>query len=453
MVKQKFKIQLLTLILIFSMLTISSVFSQERSLKVGAASVEVTPQLNPGDIPPSGKYAHEKLYVRAIVLDNGITRAALLSCDGNFGGATYNSIAPQIASELNCPLENIIMSGTHSHSARFIESPGNTALDAVRKAKLKLQPAKVGYGTGKAYLNVNRDAIDKTTRLWSQAANPEGPSDKTLAIVLFTDMKGVPIAAYMNYAMHPINGYATGLVSADFPGAACCYVEQAFGDKMVMLFTQGASGDQNPLWLRPSTNVYASKTGVEITGYEMKREKLEAPIRQKSVPVGPATPEVIDVFNRWIDALGMILGEEAIRVMTNIDKLESDVRIQGTKEIITLPGRKRTDSGWEGTPGTYVDGPPVDIRLGLLGIGDIAVANINSELYSIFAQHLKLMSPMTNTILVSMANGGTSSGYIVDDASYGKYTFQVLDNKLKPGHAEQGIIDGLVNLITKYNAK
>jgi hypothetical protein len=49
-------------------------------LRVGAARVDITPPVNP-QYPPSGNYEHEHLYIRAIVLDNGLTRAALLNAD------------------------------------------------------------------------------------------------------------------------------------------------------------------------------------------------------------------------------------------------------------------------------------------------------------------------------------------------------------------------------------
>jgi neutral ceramidase len=49
-------------------------------LQAGAACVDITPPVNPA-YPPSGKYEHERLYVRAIVVDNGLTRAALLNAD------------------------------------------------------------------------------------------------------------------------------------------------------------------------------------------------------------------------------------------------------------------------------------------------------------------------------------------------------------------------------------
>jgi neutral ceramidase len=432
------------------------------SLRVGAARVDITPPVNPA-YPPSGRYDHEKMYVRAIVLDNGNTRAALVGADlPDVTNPIWSGAAPLIARELDCPIEHLILSPTHSHSAcpsgppppPFNQVPTESTVEAmvkaVQQAKARLQPARVGFGTGNAYLNVNRDAIGRKSRLWTQATNLEGPSDKTLAVVLFTDMQGKPIAGYMNYPMHAVNGYLTGITTADFPGAACRHVEKAFKDDMVMVYTQGASGDQNPLWLRPATNALASKSGVEITGYEMVREEIEAPLRSGKVAHGKLDPDVADTLERYIDALGIILGEEAIRVMSNIDDRNGDVRIWGTQQVITLPGRTRTDARREGTPATYEDGPPVDLRLGMLGIGDIALTSIDSEIYNMFAQNLKKASPMTNTVMVTISNGRGKAGYIVTDADYGKSTFQALGNRLQPGHADQEIVKTLVGLIERY---
>jgi len=453
----------LFLVLIF--VSVVRVKAQEPLLKAGAARVDITPPVNP-EYPPSGRYDHEKLFIRAVVLDNGLTRAALIGADiNNIYEDSYAIAAPVIAGELNCPVENILMSPTHTHSGRTAGPPpeggrlhdtklvADAIIQAVREAKSKLQPARIGFGTGTAYLNVNRDVISSDTRLWTQAANPDGPSDKTLAVILITDIDGSPIAGYMNYAMHPVNGYLGGITSADFPGAACRYIEKAFGDEMVMIYSQGASGDQNPLWLRPGTNALASKSGLEIAGYELVRETVEAPLREGRVAHGKLDPEITDNLERWMDALGVILGEETIRVMTNINNLEGNVLIWAKQEILTLPGRKRTNTGREGSPGTYEDGPDVELRIGLLGIGDIALTGVNAEVYNIIAQKVKKLSPMSNTLMVSIANGKANSGYIIDDASYGKNTFQVLGARVRPGYAEQGIVNGLAGFIREYDSK
>jgi hypothetical protein len=138
--------------------------------------------------------------------------------------------------------------------------------------------------------------------------------------------------------------------------------------------------------------------------------------------------------------------------MSNMERTDGDVRIWGTQEVITLPGRKRTNTGREGVQGTYEDGPPVNVRLGVLGIGDIALASIDAEIYNMFQQNLKTLSPMTKTVFVTISNGRTDSGYIVPDSEYGKTTFQVLGNKLQPGHAERRILDTLVKMIGRYGA-
>jgi neutral ceramidase len=440
--------------------------AQPGTLRAGAARVDITPPVNP-QYPPSGKYEHERLYVRAIVLDNGLTRAALLNADlGNMPDDIWANASKQIAEELKCPLENIIMSATHTHSGVPAGPPPlgppqqqpaaaivAAMADAVRQAKAKLQPARVGFGTGSSYLNVNRDAVSDQTHLWTQAPNLNAPSDKTVAVVTFTTTAGDPIAAYVNYAMHPINGYLVGITSADYPGAASRYVEQAFDDKMVMVFTQGASGDQNPLLMGPATNALASKSGVKITGYELVREDVEAPLREGQVPHGKLEPKVADRLERWIDSEGQLIGEEVIRVMTNTRKMSGDVAIGGAQKTISCPGRQRINAGREGEPGTYKDSDAVSIRLGMMAIGDIALATVNAEMYTLISQRTKRLSPMANTVVVTLANGRANSGYIPDDASYGHNTFQVLGTRLKPGCAEQGIANGLADMVAQYVAK
>lgn len=320
-------------------------------------------------------------------------------------------------------------------------------LDAVRQAKAKLQVARVGYGTGKSYLNVNRDVVDGESHLWTQAPNLDGPSDKTVAVIEFLAASGEPIGVYMDYAMHPVNGFLAGLTSADFAGAASRYVEQAFNDQAVVVFVQGASGDQNPLYLRAATNTMASQSGVPITGYVLTRETVEAPIRDGKVKTTPVDPKVEDALERVMDSEGVLLGEEVIRVMSNIKRLEASPNIAAAQKMVSCPGRKRTDNAREGTPGSYEDGDPVDIRLGAMRIGNIALTSVDAEVYSPIAQRLKRESPMANTFMVTLANGAANSGYIPNDTAFGALTFQVLGSRLKPGCAETAIVNGLLDLI------
>jgi Neutral/alkaline non-lysosomal ceramidase, N-terminal len=427
------------------------------SLRAGAARVELAPAA------ASARYDHEHVYIRVIVLDNGATRGALIGADmGNMPEDVWQDASKKIAMELNCPVENIIMSATHTHSgfgrgesgaqpASTVTPTASVMLDAVRQAKARLQPARMGYGTGMAYLNVNRDAINPETHLWTQAPDLLAASDKTVAVLKFETLTGQPIAAYVNYAMHPVNGYLSGFLSADYAGAMSRYVEQAYDDKMVAVFTQGASGDQNPLYLRASTNLMASKSGVPITGNVLVRETVEARIREGGVKPMAGDPKVIELLKRWMESTGMVLGEEVIRVMTDTTRVSGEVRIAGAQKVASCPGRMRTDKGREGLPGTYKDADPVQIRLGMLGIGDVAITSVNAEVYNLISQRMKKQSPMANTMMVTLANGRAESGYIPDDASFSHNTFQVLGTRLKPGCAESAIANDLADLVSQYD--
>lgn len=436
-------------------------------LRVGASRVEVTQLMPPQVTPPSGNFEHEKLYVRAIVVDNGITRAALVSVDG---GAPA-SVRERIAELIGSPIEHVIVSGTHTHSAGFgprgrgaresVEPPpapeptatmDDMVLEAVRQAAASLQPARMGFGEGMSYLNVNRDAINPDTRRWTQDANLDGPSDKTVAVVKFETPDGRPIAIYYNYAMHPVNLYLGGINSADFPGAASRYIEQIYDDEVVAAFTQGASGDQNPLYLRASAAAMLQRGGLEYTGQPLVREAVEAEIREGSRAMVPLDRNAADAIEKFVEAEGIILAEEVLRVVHATPADESDVRIAAAETTVTCQGRTRigNTADREGNPGEYTDGPDVNIQVGLLGIGTVALTPINAEVYTAIGQGLKERSPLANTVFVTLSNGRANSGYIPTDDAFGHYTFQVLGSRLQPGCAEAGIQDAAVSMISDY---
>jgi hypothetical protein len=454
--------------------------AQNLALRAGAAKAEITPPLAPNMQGPTGKYQNEHLFARAIVLDNGTTRAAIIGTDQpNLSEAVWESASQRIAKDLDCPVANIIMSATHTHSAvdpsAQMNIPSSASalskddqriadgiVNAVHDAKGKLQPAAMSWGTGSIDLNVNRDAIDPKTHLWTQAPNTNAASDKTVSVLSFSGLSGEPIGIYANYSMHAINGYLANFISGDFPGAMSSWIEDAFSGKAIAIFTQNAQGDQNPLYLRPSTNGMASRTGVNITGYEMVRESVEEPLRDKKVDGKPMDPAVRDRLQQWMQAEGILLGEVVIRAMTHGTPKERNVRIAGQQQEISCPGRTRTDAGAHvnsgptpfeiGMPATYGDGPAIPIRIGVLGIGDVALTHVNAEIYSLVGQRIKRQSPMAHTMVVVIANGRSPSGYIPDDASFSHLTFQVLASHLKEGCAEDAISNGLTQMISEYDS-
>ena len=62
------------------------------------------------------------------------------------------------------------------------------------------------------------------------------------------------------------------------------------------------------------------------------------------------------------------------------------------------------------------------------------------------ARRLRRESPLAATIVVSPANDRI--GYLPDDAAYDRRTFAVTGRPVQQGHAEDGIVDGFVDMTT-----
>jgi hypothetical protein len=164
---------------------------------------------------------------------------------------------------------------------------------------------------------------------------------------------------------------------------------------------------------------------------------------------------VIKLMNQqkqMILSMGQFLGEEVLHVMRGIDRLESSIRLGGSHKIVTCPGRERTNTGRAGYPGEYREAAPVEIRLGLLALGDIMIGAVNAEVFNPIAQRLKRESPHARTMLATLTNGMAPSGYIPHDAGYAMYTFEVLSSRLQPGCAESAIVDGVLDLMDAESA-
>jgi hypothetical protein len=50
--------------------------------------------------------------------------------------------------------------------------------------------------------------------------------------------------------------------------------------------------------------------------------------------------------------------------------------------------------------------------------------------------------------MVTLTDGNAGSGYIPNDESFSHNTFEVLSSRLKPGCAEDGIVNGFLGLMS-----
>jgi hypothetical protein len=446
-------------------------------LQAGAAKVDITPAHD--QLPAGFSSVLDHIYTRAIFVSDGKNNVLLINTDlGKLTTPYYQRVVAHITQATGVPEDNIILSAIHGHesptqitngvrprgqlgwdehSRVFADNLDKALVEVAVKAKAAAQPAKMGFGTGNLYLNVNRDAIDTKTRLWKQDYNLDYPSDKTLAVLQFVKTNGEPIAVYMNYAMHAVSLYLHGYISADFPGAASDYIERVYGKGMVAVWTSGAAGDQNPLYQRASHLITNARIENEMTvppsddptGAENGKALRRVWTGTNVKPLLEGDSQTEAMSQSMMRAMGQIMAEQTIEVMQNTKRFLSDVTIQSATQTLNCPGRTRIDNGREGYPGQYKDGDPIDFRLGAVRIGDVALGAINAELYSMIGQRLKQESPFNFTMLVTVANGQSNSGYVPTDDAFGRYTFEVLGTQLQPGCAERGIVEGIDGLMEK----
>jgi hypothetical protein len=416
-------------------------------LRIGAAKVDVTPSER--ELSKSSYGILDHLYARAILVDNGTATAALVTVDTiAIPDPLWQTVTEQIARELGIPATHVLLTATHTHSPGGQRGPdyAQKIVDAVSLAKQRLTPGRIGYGTGESYINVNRQIVDPKTGRWREGPDRDGPSDKTVAVVTFETTGGEPIAVYYNYAVHGVITGQLDQVSGDIPGATSRYIEDSFDDKVVAVWSTGAAGDQNPLYYQQTYDL----RDIRIKDYATRGIDIS-----NAMPPGgeglnrqdPAVARLMNQQRQMVRSMGQFLGEEVLYVRRNTERLNSSVAIAAGAATVTCPGRERTNDGRAGVAGTYKDASPVDVRLGLLRIGDVMIGAVNAEVFNPIAQRLKRESPVKATMMATLTNGSARSGYIPDDESYGKDTFEVLSSRLKPGCAETAIVKGLLGLI------
>src|SRR5579859_2904801 len=145
---------------------------QSASLKAGAAKVDVTPAVS--ELPKNYEGIFDHLYSRAIVLESGASTEALITVDaGAVPDPIWRSVTEQVEKELGIPAKNVLLTATHTHSAPMQPTPNyaQKIVESVKMAKQRLAPARIGYGTGVSYINVNRNILDPQTKRWWEGPN------------------------------------------------------------------------------------------------------------------------------------------------------------------------------------------------------------------------------------------------------------------------------------------
>jgi hypothetical protein len=251
-------------------------------MRAGVGRADITP---PVGVPAGGwgNQFHEvsegndlELWATVLVVegDDGV-RAALADLDlGILDDAQSARARDVIAQAAGAPEAHVAAGTTHNHSVpvtlelggawirknrELVEPYVESVFDAIGRAATAaaaaLRPVRVGAGTGRSPLAVNR-RMTKPDGTAAVGLNWDGVADHTVTVVRLDGEDDRPVVTIVHYACHPIIlGPDNTYVTPEFPGIVKRVVEQELGGHC--LFVQGACGDVGPSELFvPDLEVY-----------------------------------------------------------------------------------------------------------------------------------------------------------------------------------------------------
>lgn len=394
-----------------------------RVFYAGASVVDITPVEFPvkvaGDFFEAATTSvHDRLYARCLALDDGSVRAAVVVVDNCLISQEIFEQAKQIAHEnTGIPIERMMMSATHTHSApaavgalgtdpdekycRFL--PGRIAA-AVELAVRNLTPARVGW-------TVVQDAEHTCCRRWIRRPDrisvdpfgrasvrammhpghqnpdylgPAGPVDTDLSLLSVRSLDGRPIAVLANYSMHYFGAQA---ISADYFGVfARVFAGLIDADpNFVAIMSQGTSGD---LQWRDYGKPPASIT-----------------LEQYAESVAQVTSEAYKKIE-YQNYVQLAMAERKLELMMRPISPED---LSWAKQTV----EKFKDRKPQSLPEVYAreqvlldQAPPArQLKLQVLRVGGLGITAIPCEVFGITGLRIKAQSPLQPTFNIELANG------------------------------------------------
>jgi len=404
-------------------------------LRAGAATSNITPPLgtsiNGNMRDHKAANVHDELHARALVLDNGTARLAIVVVDSCMVPREIFDEAKRLAAEhTGIPTTHMLMSATHTHSAPaatgiFQSDPDPDYLkfltiriaDAVRRAARNVAPAQIGSGSA----NVPDQVFNRRWRMKPEFAlrdpfdgtndqvkmnpppgsplliEPAGPTDPEVSFIALQSTNGRPIALLANYSLHYV-GVGSGIISADYCGAFAERIKQLLKAEhqdppFVGIMSNGTSGDINnvncrlaPAKAQPFERMNAVADSVahavakaaEAVRY---RPSIELAARQTEIDLGVRLPTSSDI-ERANTIIARAKGPEMISL--------EEIYARETVLLTKYPSQ-------------------VSLILQAIRIGDTAVAAIPCEVFVDVGLQIKRESPL-KAFTISLANG--YNGYL-----------------------------------------
>jgi hypothetical protein len=363
----------------------------------------------------------DDLSATAIIVSDGDTRVAILSCDLlHIHPDLVRRVRRDAGERTGIPAENMMFCATHTHSGpatyAYPDSPpigrayvANLTFQLVgliEVAHHRLAPARFGFGRGQAHIGVNRRVTGPggTTVI---DANPDGPTDPGVDVLRIDRDDGTPLAVLVNHACHAVVlGAGSTLISPDWPGKMREVVEEVTG--AACLFIQGAAADINPL------------PGIPCDRLEVM-EKL-------GIEVGAGAIAAWAGINaRSIESVGVCSERASVPLISPARYVDRPlVEMAGPDQQQTraqLRQQLRHSAPWTADLGGTGDKRDVAVEVQAIRIGDMALVSVAGEVFVETGLRVKQLSAIPKTMFAAYTNG--CAGYLPPAAEYARGGYEV----------------------------
>jgi hypothetical protein len=382
------------------------------ALLVGAAGRKITPRIGGWLIGPQAPSTgvHDDLYARAVVLDDGDTRCAILGLDVAGFSLAFNDELVRLIQE-HAGIETVLMNASHTHNAPFsipwsvdgwshFCRDENDWRDELRKTLPALvasalqacRPATLSSGRAPVAVGMNRRVLTDDGIVMRPNAN--GNSLPWVDVLKVTDKDGVPIAILYSHAAHPVIIHsASDLISADYPAASAITIQNAFDLDVVPLFLQGCGADINghPLQggLEPSFAAGRKLGDATLKAVEssLQLESHKLCIVSKTLDLTCQRLPELEACDAVIEA--MIQQHEELEEEAPWNEGDKIRRLKHLREMIVSQ-----------------DQPQVRFDITMLKIGaDWCLTAMSHEVFSEYALWVDAHSPFSRNVTLAYTNG------------------------------------------------
>lgn len=439
----------------------------QTGLRAGAAAVVITP---PQGTPMAGYYSireadgvHDDLFAKALVLESGGSKAALVVLDLI---STTRDVVEEartlVEQQTGIPGANVMIGATHSHTGPVLSGRGaregdfGGASDKARAYRAAL-PGKIAEAVGRANdalapararaTHGREESIAFNRRFhmkdgsvgWNPGklnpniVKPAGPIDPDVPIVVFEPGEGAAnaLAVYVNYAVH-LDNVGGPVISADLPGVLGELMRKVNGPDVVTLWTAGCCGDINHIkvdWAEAQKgHENAARMGIILAGAVLE-----------------AWPELEPVADGPLRVRSAIVPLPAPAITAEDIEIARDVVARRADPNATQPSFLEQVQAYKVLDVEATEGKPREVEVQVVALGnDVAWVSLPGEIFVDLGLAIKQDSPFPHTIVAELANGAI--GYIPSRRAYTQGNYEVISARVAEGSGEL-LVDAAIKML------